>query len=40
MVVHEPRPGTRDRTIVISGSPDETKAAQSLLRAFILSGSS
>ncbi|XP_014518899.1 KH domain-containing protein HEN4 [Vigna radiata var. radiata] len=40
VVVHEPRPGTRDRTIVISGSPDETKAAQSLLRAFILSGSS
>ncbi|ESW20352.1 hypothetical protein PHAVU_006G201600 [Phaseolus vulgaris] len=40
VVVHEPRPGTRDRTIVISGSPDETKAAQSLLQAFILSGSS
>ncbi|CAJ1961354.1 unnamed protein product [Sphenostylis stenocarpa] len=40
VVVHEPRPGTSDRTIVISGSPDETKAAQSLLQAFILSGSS
>ncbi|BAT86916.1 KH domain-containing protein [Vigna angularis] len=40
VVVHEPRPGTRDRIIIISGSPDETKAAQSLLRAFILSGSS
>ncbi|RDX91236.1 KH domain-containing protein HEN4, partial [Mucuna pruriens] len=40
VVVHEPRPGTSDRTIVISGSPDETQAAQSLLQAFILSGSS
>ncbi|KAK7302582.1 hypothetical protein RJT34_13474 [Clitoria ternatea] len=39
VVIHEPRPGTGDRTIVISGSPDETQAAQSLLQAFILSGS-
>ncbi|XP_061358348.1 KH domain-containing protein HEN4-like [Gastrolobium bilobum] len=40
VIVHEPRPGTSDRTIVISGTPDETQAAQSLLQAFILSGSS
>ncbi|XLS73728.1 hypothetical protein HN51_030593 [Arachis hypogaea] len=40
VVIHEPRPGTSDRTIVISGTPDETQAAQSLLQAFILSGSS
>ncbi|XP_027345653.1 KH domain-containing protein HEN4-like isoform X2 [Abrus precatorius] len=40
VVVHEPRPGTSDRIIVISGTPDETQAAQSLLHAFILSGSS
>ncbi|KAK7246703.1 hypothetical protein RIF29_41573 [Crotalaria pallida] len=39
VVIHEPRPGTSDRTIVISGTPDETQAAQSLLQAFILSGS-
>ncbi|XP_061370842.1 KH domain-containing protein HEN4 [Gastrolobium bilobum] len=39
VIVREPRPGTSDRTIVISGSPDETQAAQSLLQAFILSGS-
>uniref|UniRef100_A0A0R0G6M7 K Homology domain-containing protein n=1 Tax=Glycine max TaxID=3847 RepID=A0A0R0G6M7_SOYBN len=39
VVVHEPRPGTSDRIIVISGTPDETQAAQSLLQAFILSGS-
>lgn len=40
VVVHEPRPGTTDRMVVISGSPDETQAAQSLLHAFILTGSS
>ncbi|KAG5038289.1 hypothetical protein AAZX31_07G168000 [Glycine max] len=40
VIVHEPRPGTSDRTIIISGTPDETRAAQSLLQAFILAGSS
>ncbi|KAM7479042.1 hypothetical protein LguiA_027255 [Lonicera macranthoides] len=40
VVVHEPRPGTTDRMVVISGTPDETQAAQSLLHAFILTGSS
>lgn len=40
VMVHEPRPGTSDRTIIISGTPDETRAAQSLLQAFILTGSS
>lgn len=40
VVVHEPRPGTGDRMVVISGTPDETQAAQSLLHAFILTGSS
>nr|KYP61193.1 KH domain-containing protein At4g18375 family [Cajanus cajan] len=40
VIVHEPRLGTSDRTIVISGTPDETRAAQSLLQAFILTGSS
>ncbi|XP_050880384.1 KH domain-containing protein HEN4 [Lathyrus oleraceus] len=39
VVIHEPHPGTSDRTIVLSGSPDETQAAQNLLRAFILDGS-
>lgn len=39
VMVHEPRPGTTDRIIVISGTPDETQAAQSLLQAFILSES-
>ncbi|KAK7400376.1 hypothetical protein VNO78_11582 [Psophocarpus tetragonolobus] len=40
VVLHEPRPGTSDGTIIISGTPDETQAAQSLLQAFILTGSS
>ncbi|PON98348.1 Polyribonucleotide nucleotidyltransferase [Trema orientale] len=40
VIVHEPRPGTSDRIIVISGTPDETQAAQSLLHAFILTGPS
>ncbi|KAL2343847.1 hypothetical protein Fmac_005132 [Flemingia macrophylla] len=40
VIVSEPLPGTSDRTIVISGTPDETRAAQSLLQAFILNGSS
>ncbi|XP_058760533.1 KH domain-containing protein HEN4-like [Vicia villosa] len=40
VVIHEPHPGTSDRTIVLSGSPDETQAAQSLLQAFIRDGSS
>ncbi|KAK3016271.1 hypothetical protein RJ639_006102 [Escallonia herrerae] len=40
VVIHKPRPGTSDRIVVISGNPDETQAAQSLLQAFILNGSS
>ncbi|KAK4340069.1 hypothetical protein RND71_041531 [Anisodus tanguticus] len=39
VMVHEPRPGTTDTVIVISGTPDETQAAQSLLQAFILTES-
>ncbi|KAI6678335.1 hypothetical protein NL676_039131 [Syzygium grande] len=38
VIVHEPRPGKNERTVVISGTPDETQAAQSLLHAFILTG--
>ncbi|KAG6406749.1 hypothetical protein SASPL_134358 [Salvia splendens] len=39
VILQEARPGTTDRTVVISGTTDETQAAQSLLQAFILSGS-
>ncbi|KAL3730018.1 hypothetical protein ACJRO7_027081 [Eucalyptus globulus] len=39
VTVHEPRLGKSESTIVISGTPDEAQAAQSLLHAFILTGS-
>ncbi|KAL3621001.1 hypothetical protein CASFOL_035913 [Castilleja foliolosa] len=35
VMVHEPRPGTNLISVVISGTPDETQIAQSLLQAFI-----
>jgi len=38
VMVHEARSGSSDRTVIISGTPDETQAAQSLLHAFILTG--
>ncbi|KAD4179336.1 hypothetical protein R6Q59_022877 [Mikania micrantha] len=36
VVVHEPGPGKADYVVVISGTPDQTQSAQSLLQAFIL----
>ncbi|KAL8195214.1 hypothetical protein R6Q57_025617 [Mikania cordata] len=36
VVVHEPGPGKPDYVVVISGTPDQTQSAQSLLQAFIL----
>ncbi|EOA12891.1 hypothetical protein CARUB_v10025865mg [Capsella rubella] len=38
VIVHEPSLGTSDRIVVISGTPDQTQAAQNLLHAFILTG--
>ncbi|ERN07461.1 KH domain-containing protein HEN4 isoform X2 [Amborella trichopoda] len=38
--MHDPRPGALEGLVVISGTPDQTHAAQSLLHAFILSGQS
>nr|KAJ0218785.1 hypothetical protein LSAT_V11C300130380 [Lactuca sativa] len=40
VVVHEPRSGTSDHIVVISGTPNETQSAQSLLQAFILADQS
>lgn len=40
VIVHEALPGIRNRIVVISGTPNETQAAQSLIHAFILTGSS
>ncbi|KVH93381.1 K Homology domain-containing protein [Cynara cardunculus var. scolymus] len=36
VAVQKPHSGTTDRVVVISGTPDETQSAQSLLQAFIL----
>ncbi|ERN14363.1 KH domain-containing protein HEN4 isoform X1 [Amborella trichopoda] len=38
VTVYDPRPGTTQGTVIISGTPDQTQAAQSLLQAYILSG--
>ncbi|CAK9178129.1 unnamed protein product [Ilex paraguariensis] len=40
VIVHKPRRGTTNQIVIISGTPDETQAAQSLLQAFILTGPS
>uniref|UniRef100_A0A803LFX8 K Homology domain-containing protein n=2 Tax=Chenopodium quinoa TaxID=63459 RepID=A0A803LFX8_CHEQI len=40
VIVHEAVSGIESRTVVISGTPDQTQAAQSLIHAFILTGSS
>ncbi|XP_077234104.1 KH domain-containing protein HEN4-like [Tasmannia lanceolata] len=37
VMVQDPRPGTSEGMVIISGTPEQTQAAQSLLQAFILS---
>ncbi|PSS07244.1 KH domain-containing protein [Actinidia chinensis var. chinensis] len=39
VVVHDPRPGATEGMVVVSGTPDQIHAAQSLLHAFILAES-
>ncbi|XP_077216697.1 RNA-binding KH domain-containing protein [Tasmannia lanceolata] len=38
VIMHDPRPGATEGIVIISGTPDKTRAAQSLLQAFILCG--
>ncbi|XP_042508732.1 KH domain-containing protein HEN4-like [Macadamia integrifolia] len=38
ITITEPRPGDTETVIIISGAPDQTHAAQSLLQAFVMSG--
>ncbi|KAF3785603.1 Heterogeneous nuclear ribonucleoprotein K [Nymphaea thermarum] len=38
ITITEPRPGDTETVIIISGTPDQTHAAQSLLQAFVMSG--
>ncbi|GAB4838403.1 hypothetical protein Ancab_027938 [Ancistrocladus abbreviatus] len=40
VIFHDPLPGARVTKVVISGTPDQTSAAQSLLHAFLLTGPS
>uniref|UniRef100_A0A0C9S6Z6 TSA: Wollemia nobilis Ref_Wollemi_Transcript_10183_3113 transcribed RNA sequence n=1 Tax=Wollemia nobilis TaxID=56998 RepID=A0A0C9S6Z6_9CONI len=40
VIMHDPRPGATEGLVVISGTPEQTHAAQSLLQAFIMSGQS
>ncbi|KAF6142164.1 hypothetical protein GIB67_037082 [Kingdonia uniflora] len=39
ITIGEPIPGATETKVVISGTPEETHAAQSLLQAFVMSGS-
>lgn len=38
ITITEPKPGATETIIIISGTPEQTHAAQSLLQAFVLSG--
>eukprot|EP01018_Ginkgo_biloba_P002005 Gb_31686 [translate_table: standard] len=40
VILHEPTPGASEGLVVISGTPEQSHAAQSLLQAFIMSGQS
>lgn len=37
-MIHDPSPGATEGKVIISGAPDQTRIAQSLLHAFILGG--
>ncbi|KAA8540169.1 hypothetical protein F0562_024267 [Nyssa sinensis] len=37
VIVHDPRPGATEGVVIVSGAPDQIRAAQSLIQAFILS---
>lgn len=38
VVVHDPKPGAAEGVVIVSGAPDQTHFAQSLIQAFILCG--
>lgn len=37
IIVHDPVASSTEGTVVVSGTPDQARAAQSLIHAFILS---
>ncbi|KAK4267706.1 hypothetical protein QN277_024451 [Acacia crassicarpa] len=38
VVVHDPNPGASEGLVIVSGAPDQTRAAQTLIQAFIFCG--
>ncbi|KAK1300498.1 KH domain-containing protein [Acorus calamus] len=40
ITITDPKPGASETAIIISGTPEQTHAAQSLLQAFVMSGTS
>lgn len=37
ITINEPKPGATETMIIISGTPEQTHAAQSLIQAFVMS---
>lgn len=37
IIISDPKPGATDTVIIISGTPEQTNAAQSLIQAFVVS---
>ena len=37
ITINEPKPGAAETVIIISGTPEQTHAAQSLIQAFVMS---
>jgi len=37
ITITDPKPGATETMIIISGTPDQTHAAQSLIQAFVIS---
>ena len=38
VLIHDPKPGATEGVVIVSGTPEQTHAAQSLIQAFILCG--
>lgn len=39
ITINDPKPGASETAIIISGTPEQTHAAQSLIQAFVISES-
>ncbi|MFS8023610.1 putative K domain-containing protein [Helianthus anomalus] len=36
IIINDPKPGAKETLIIISGTPEQTHAAQSLIQAFVI----